>query len=159
MDKLKRLIGLQSAIAAVLIIPAVIAFIAFSGIATSSAVQDEIAAPPESKAMKQFMARKLAAAQRTLDGLARDDFELIGEMTTEMIDLSRHEAWERMASPRFVQDTVDFIAASEFLKRMAESKDSEGIALGFMRLTMTCTNCHSHVRTAMVARLDGDECR
>ena len=71
-----------------------------------------------------------------------------------MIELSRHEAWERMASARFVQDTADFVTAAEFLDRMAEAKDPEGTSLGFVRLTMTCTNCHSHVRTSSVARLD-----
>ena len=38
---------------------------------------------------------------------------------------------------------------------MAGAKDVEGTSLGFMRLTMTCTHCHNHVRTASVAKLDG----
>lgn len=54
-----------------------------------------------------------------------------------------------------MQDTTDFVAAAEFLRRMADAKDAEGTSLGFMRLTMTCTNCHNHVRTASVAGLDG----
>ena len=37
---------------------------------------------------------------------------------------------------------------------MADAKDVEGTSLGFMRLTMTCTHCHNHVRTASVAKLD-----
>jgi hypothetical protein len=35
-------------------------------------------------------------------------------------------AWEQMASHRFVQDTTDFVAAAEFLSRMADAKDVEG---------------------------------
>jgi hypothetical protein len=121
---------------------------------TTSAVQDEIAAPPSKTSMEKFMARKLAAAQKTLEGVASEDFEQIRKSTHEMIELSRHEAWERMASARFVQDTADFVTAAEFLDRMAEAKDPEGTSLGFVRLTMTCTNCHSHVRTSSVAQLD-----
>ncbi len=68
-----------------------------------------------------------------------------------MIELSRQAAWEQMASYRFVQDTTDVVAAAEFLSRMADAKDAEGTSLGFMRLTMTCTNCHRHVRTDSVA--------
>ena len=116
--------------------------------------QDEIAAPADDEAMQKFMARKLVAAQKTLEAVAKDDFEQIRKSTSEMIELSRHEAWERMASPRFVQDTVDFVSAAEFLSRMAEAKDAEGTSLGFMRLTMTCTNCHQHVRTSSVAGRD-----
>ncbi|MBL8811373.1 MAG: cytochrome c [Planctomycetaceae bacterium] len=118
--------------------------------------QDEIAAPADDEAMQKFMARKLAAAQKALEAVAKDDFDQVRKSTAEMIELSRHEAWERMASPRFVQDTVDFVSAAEFLSRMAEAKDAEGTSLGFMRLTMTCTNCHQHVRTSSVAHLDPD---
>lgn len=116
--------------------------------------QDEIAAPADEEAMQKFMARKLAAAQKALEAVAKDDFDQVRRSTAEMIELSRHEAWERMASPRFVQDTVDFVSAAEFLSRMAEAKDAEGSSLGFMRLTMTCTNCHQHVRTSSVADVE-----
>lgn len=146
--------GLQSGLVALMISFAVIALFGPSSAATLSAVQDEIAAPPEKNAMEKFMVRKLAAAQHALEGVAREDYKQVQKMTAEMIDLSRHEAWERMASARFVQDTADFVTAAEFLDRMAEAEDAEGIALGFMRLTLTCTNCHAHVRTSSVAHLD-----
>lgn len=151
MLKITPLSGLQFSLVSLMVCSAAIAVFGPAGVMASSSPQDEIAAPPDKDAMAKFMARKLAAAQRALDGVARDDFELIRETTTEMIELSRHGAWERMASVRFVQDTVDFVAAAEFLSRMAEAKDSEGTSLGFMRMTMTCTNCHSHIRSARVA--------
>ena len=59
-----------------------------------------------------------------------------------------------MASPRFVQDTADFLAAVEFMDRMAEARDSDGASLGFVRLTMSCANCHRHMRTPSVAELN-----
>jgi len=150
--------GLQSGLVALMISSAAIALFGppnaeplFSE--TAAAVQDEIAAPVGKNAMEKFMARKLAAAQQALEGVAREDYEQVQEMTAEMIDLSRHEAWERMASARFVQDTADFVTAAEFLSRMAEGKDAEGVSLGFMRLTLSCTNCHAHVRSSSVANL------
>jgi len=154
MLKFTPLSGLQFGLISLMICSAAIAVFGPAGVMASSAKQDEIAAPPDKDAMAKFMTRKLAAAQRALDGVAREDFDLIRETTTEMIELSRHGAWERMASVRFVQDTVDFVAAAEFLSRMAEAKDAEGTSLGFIRMTMTCTNCHSHVRTSRVALFD-----
>lgn len=138
----------------VLMILAAMVVTQFSDVRSVEAGQDEIAAPPDKSAMENFMARKLAAAQKALEGVAREDFEQIQAMTNEMIDLSRHEAWERMASARFVQDTADFVTAAEFLDRMAEAKDAEGTSLGFVRLTLTCANCHSHVRSSNVAKID-----
>ena len=149
-----RVSGVQSGLVLLLMISTVIAVLKLSEVQTSAAVQVEIAAPPDKKTMETFMTRKLAAAQRALEGVARDDHALIQKATAEMIELSRQAAWEQMASYRFVQDTTDFVAAAEFLSRMADAKDVEGTSLGFMRLTMTCTNCHNHVRTASVAKLD-----
>jgi hypothetical protein len=149
-----RVTGVQSGLVLLMMISAVIAALKLSGVQTSAAVQVDIAAPPDKKTMERFMTSKLAAAQRALEGVARDDHALIQKATAEMIELSRQAAWEQMASYRFVQDTTDFVAAAEFLSRMADAKDAEGTSLGFMRLTMTCTNCHNHVRTASVAKLD-----
>lgn len=151
MFHLSPMSGLQSGVVALMICSAVITLIEPFSNGTSAAVQDEIAAPPDERAMEKFMARKLAAAQRALEGVSRGDFELIRTASAEMSDLSRHEVWERMASARFVQDTADFVTATEFLDRMAEAEDTEGVSLGFMRLTMTCANCHAHVRSSNVA--------
>lgn len=150
-----RLTGFRSGLIVLMIAAAAILVPNPSAVTTSAAVQVEIAAPPDKKVMEGFMARKLAAAQRALEGVTREDHELIQKATAEMIELSRQAAWEQMASYRFVQDTTDFVAAAEFLSRMADAKDAEGTSLGFMRLTMTCTNCHRHVRTASIAKLDG----
>lgn len=118
--------------------------------------QDEIAAPPDKRSMERLMQQKLTAAKSLLEGISREDHGMVQESASRMIELSRLEAWERMASPRFVQDTADFVAAAEFLSRMAESRDGEGEELGFLRLTMTCTNCHRHVRAAAVASVERD---
>lgn len=151
MFRLSPIGGLQSGVVALMMCSAVITLIESFSNATSAAVKDEIAAPPDERAMEKFMARKLAAAQRALEGVSKGDFELIRKSSAEMSDLSRHEVWERMASARFVQDTADFVTATEFLDRMAEAEDTEGVSLGFMRLTMTCANCHAHVRSSSVA--------
>ncbi|MFO1001039.1 MAG: cytochrome c [Planctomycetaceae bacterium] len=151
MFRLSPIGGFQSGVVALMMCSAVITLFEPFGNGTSAAVQDEIAAPADERAMEKFMARKLAAAQRALEGVSKGDFELIRKSSAEMSDLSRHEVWERMASARFVQDTADFVTATDFLDRMAEAEDTEGVSLGFMRLTMTCANCHAHVRSSSVA--------
>jgi hypothetical protein len=151
MRRLSAVAGLQCSLVTLMVSSAAIAIWAPAPQMLLASQRDEIAAPPDNTTMEKFMARKLAAAQKTLEGVAKEDFELIRKMSVEMIALSRQEAWEAMASARFVQDTADFVTAVEFLDRMAEDKDPEGTSLGFMRLTMSCTNCHAHVRAARVA--------
>ncbi len=99
------------------------------------------------------MKQKLIAAQGALEAVSRDDFEQLHNVATQMIALSHKEICEQMSSPRFVQDTADFLAAVEFMDRMAEARDADGANLGFVRLTMSCANCHRHMRTATVAEL------
>ncbi len=100
------------------------------------------------------MKQKLAAAQGALEAVAREDFEQLHQVSLQMIELSHKEIWEQMASPRFVQDTVDFVAAVEFMDRMGTANDAEGVTLGFARLMMACAECHRHMRTPTVAGLN-----
>ena len=150
--------GFQAGIVAVMVTYAVIALMDPVSVKASSALsgsaQDEIAAPPSQAAMDELMRQKLDAAQGALEAVTREDYEQLHKMASEMIALSHKEVWERMASPRFVQDTADFAAAVEFMDRMATARDAEGIALGFARVTMTCAECHRHIRTPKIAALD-----
>ena len=119
-------------------------------------MQDQIAAPPSKVAMDELMKQKLAAAQGALEAVSRDDFEKLHDVSTQMIALSHKEIWAQMASPRFVQDTADFMAAVELMDRMAAARDADGANLGFIRLTMSCANCHRHMRSAPIANLNSE---
>lgn len=154
MNGLTGLAGLKCSVVTIMLVSAVVALWEPVPSGAQTVRRDELAAPPDKASMEKFMARKLMAAQRALEGVAKDDFELIQQSASDMIALSRQEAWVGMASARFVQDTADFVNAAEFLSRMAEGKDAEGTSLAFMRLTMTCTNCHHHIRSGSVAVLE-----
>lgn len=150
--------GLQAGIVAVMVAYAAIVWTEPVSVeaspGTSGAVQDEIAAPPSKEVMDELMLQKLAAAQGALEAITRDDYEKLHDVSVQMIALSHKEAWEQMASPRFVQDTADFAAAVEFMDRMATTRDAEGVSLGFVRVTMACAECHRHIRTSKVAGLE-----
>lgn len=162
MSRFPAIRGFQSAIVVMMLTYAVIAvFVTLTHSISVEAsptfaepLQDQIAAPPSKVAMDELMKQKLAAAQGALEAISQDDFEQLHEVATQMIALSHKEVWEQMASPRFVQDTADFLAAVEFMDRMAAARDADGASLAFVRLTMTCANCHRHMRTASVADLN-----
>ena len=121
--------------------------------ATSAAqnASDDIAAKPQRADVHALMEKKLKAAQLAVEGVMKNDFEMVQESSAMMVELSRQAAWKQLASPSYIQDTADFVAAAEFLSRMAEAKDAEGVTLGFMKLTLNCSVCHQHVRTPRVA--------
>jgi len=156
MPRLSALGGFQTGIVAIMITYAVIALIQPADLKASvgrQPVQDEIAAPPSKDAIEELMQHKLTAAQGALEAISREDFDELHEESLKMIALSKKGIWERMASVRYVQDTADFVSAVEFMDRMAVAQDAEGVTLGFVRMTMACSNCHRHIRTARVADL------
>lgn len=150
--------GFQAGIVAIMVTYAVITLVNPISVRASSTspepAPDEIAAPPSKASMDELMKQKLTAAQGALEAVSREDFEQLHQVSLQMIALSHREIWEQMASPRFVQDTADFVAAVEFMDRMATANDAEGATLGFARLTMACAECHRHMRTPTVAGLN-----
>jgi cytochrome c556 len=114
---------------------------------------DDIVARPQRQDIEQFMARKLKAAQLTLEGVMTNRFQQIQDNASEMVALSRDAAWKQMASPSYIQDTADFVSAAEYLNRVAAAEDAEGTIMAFNRVTACCANCHQHVRTPRVASL------
>lgn len=116
--------------------------------------QDENAAPPDHRTMERLMQQKMATAQQAFAAVARGSFEDTAQAAQQLFELSRQELWQQMASPRFVQDTADFVRSVELLERMANAKDADGTALAFTRVALNCTNCHEHMRGARVAGMD-----
>ncbi len=156
MPRFSALGGFQAGIVAIMVTYAVIALTQPADLKASvgpQPVQDEIAAPPSKDSIEELMRHKLTAAQAALEAISKEDFDELHEASLKMIALSKKEIWERMASVRYVQDTVDFVSAVEFMDRMAVAQDAEGVTLGFVRMTMACSNCHRHIRTARVADL------
>lgn len=113
---------------------------------------DEISAKPSREDVEAFMARKLKAAQLALEGVMTNKFQQVQDNADLLVDLSRHAAWKQLASPSYIQDTADFVAAAEYLNRTAAAEDAEGAILAFNRVTACCANCHQHVRTPRVAQ-------
>jgi hypothetical protein len=157
MPRFSPLGGFQAGLVAVMLTYAVIVLTQSISVeafgVNSQTGQDEIAAPPSKAAMDELMKQKLTAAQGALEAISREDFDQLHESSLKMIALSKREIWEQMASVRFVQDTADFVSAVEFMDRMAAAQDAEGVTLGFVRVTMACSNCHRHMRSARVADL------
>ena len=114
---------------------------------------DDIGARPLQSDIEEFMARKLKAAQLTLEAVMTSDFEVIRDQSASMVDLSRHAAWKQMASATYVQDTADFVTAAEFFNRMAAAGDAVGVSVAYSQLVQSCTTCHQHVRAPRVAML------
>jgi hypothetical protein len=101
-----------------------------------------------------LMQRKLAHAQKVLEGMALRDFDLIARHGEELIRLSKQAEWKVLQTPLYELHSNDFRRIAENVVQNAKAKNLDGAALAYVDLTLNCVKCHKHVREVRMARLD-----
>lgn len=115
--------------------------LAFSAVAASTAVAQE-----KKVDTRGFMRLKLKHAQSVLEGLATEDYELIGRSAQAMILLSHESNWMVIQSPAYNEHSGDFRRIAAQLQKHAKEKNLDAAALDYVLLTTSCVNCHKYVR-------------
>ena len=110
--------------------------------------------PPPKEGIEDFMKIKLEAINAAMEAAATDDYVSVEKAGMDLIQLSRQVSWKRRANAAYLQDTADFVQAAEFMIRMAQVKDSQGVAHSYGAVAACCLNCHRHVRTPKVVTSD-----
>ncbi|MEZ6059231.1 MAG: hypothetical protein R3C19_02605 [Planctomycetaceae bacterium] len=141
---------------------AAIAMLWWSGGGQTSAtvaaqVDPGIVQPPLKADVAKFMRQKLATMNLTMEGVSTDDFEMVRDGALKLIELSKQAAWKQHANAAYIQDTADLVEVAEFLVRMAAAQDQQGVAMGYAKLSLSCTTCHQHVRGPKLAVLQRDD--
>jgi hypothetical protein len=95
----------------------------------------------------QLMMRdKLVAANKVLEGLSLEDFAKIAESAERLRIISRAASWHVVDSDEYARYSKNFQLEASDLKRHAQEKNLDAATLDYMRLTMTCVECHKHLR-------------
>jgi len=98
-----------------------------------------------------FMRAKLASSQSVLEGLVTEKFDLVIRGGQRMILMSKAAEWNAGEGDVYKRDTARFVDAAEELIKHAKAKNIEGATLSYLQLTMSCVDCHKHVRATRVA--------
>ena len=102
--------------------------------------------------LQDVMRGKLKHAQALLRGLAVEDFKQIAADAEMLGRLSREPVWNAHKTPQYVKFSEDFRAIADSMAQHAKAEKLEACTLDYMQMTMTCVNCHSHVRHAGLAQ-------
>jgi hypothetical protein len=94
-----------------------------------------------------FMRTKLAASQKVLEGLVVEDFDMISKGVGELIVVGRAAEFMVSDDEAYVEHADDFRRILKKLAVAANEKRLEGATLAYMDMTMSCVECHKHVRT------------
>lgn len=106
-------------------------------------------AETESEQDKQgsfWMEQKLRLSKELLTGLANGDFDAIGKNAQIMRGLNRVEKFVRRGPEGYRDYLRQFNMANEALIDAAGTENLEGATLAFNQLTISCVNCHKHLR-------------
>ena len=107
------------------------------------------------RAAKEFMRDKLELSQRVLEGLATEDYDLIIAKGTRLSAMSQEADWRLFENPDYDQQSVTFRRHVNSLVKAAKEKNLDAATLAYVRVTMSCVDCHKLVRGKLVAALDG----
>jgi cytochrome c556 len=113
-----------------------------------------LAQSKRSRAAKEFMRDKLELSQRVLEGLATEDFDLIIAKGTRLSAMSKEADWRLFENPDYDQQSITFRRHVNSLVKAAKDKNLDAATLAYVRVTMSCVDCHKLVRGKLVASAD-----
>jgi hypothetical protein len=109
-------------------------------------------AKPEDK-LAGLMKKKLHQSQKVLEGIALNDFKLIEKSSEELMQISKATEWRVLKTVQYQLYSNQFRRVIQTLIKNAKDKNLDAAALTYVDLTLTCVNCHKHVREVRMTRL------
>jgi cytochrome c556 len=119
--------------------------LALTGVAVS------FAQTKRNRAAKEFMRDKLELTQRVLEGVTTEDYALIINRGTRLSAMTREADWRLFENPDYDQQSVAFRRQVDALVKAAKEKNLDAATLAYVRMTMSCVDCHKLVRGKLVA--------
>ena len=95
---------------------------------------------------KAMMHRKLESSQSLIKGLALEDYELLAKEAQMLQLFSLDAGWNVVQTKEYARISGEFRDAAKKIGRAARKKNLDAAGLGYFQLTMTCIDCHRHVR-------------
>ena len=113
----------------------------FTVMLMATQVVGQVAATNDHSAL---MERKLRSAQAVLAGIARSDFDEISRESKRLRLLSHEAAWNVLQTDEYVRLSRTFRSTTTQLERAAESENLDAVGLAYVKLTISCIDCHRH---------------
>jgi len=105
----------------------------------------------QNRATKEFMRDKLELSQRVLEGLATEDYDLIIAKATKLSAMTQQADWRIFENPDYDRFSTDFRRHVDAVRKAAADKNIDGATLAYVKMTMSCIECHKFVRGKKIA--------
>jgi len=103
---------------------------------------------PDPTTQQLLMRDKLTHAKDALDGLTVEDYGKVANSARMLRMISRAASWYVLDSEEYTRHSKNFQEQAADLERHARAKNLDAASLDYMRISMTCIQCHKYVREA-----------
>jgi len=117
----------------------------------ATGVSVALAQSQRNRLSKEFMRAKLELSQRLLEGLATEDYEFLVSKGTKLSAMSREAGWRVFENPEYDQQSATFRRNVDSLVKASKEKNLDAATLAYVRMTMSCVDCHKLVRGKLSA--------
>lgn len=109
--------------------------------------QDQEKPQPDLTSNQALMRDKLKHMSEILSGLTVENFEQVAENAATLAMISRATSWH-VAEPtaKYQRLSKNFQEQARDLERHALEKNIEAATLDLVRMNISCTECHQHMR-------------
>jgi hypothetical protein len=128
-----------------------IAALIVTSVAKSQGNQSDKPKPPTSNQL--LMRDKLTQMNRILEGITLDQYDQVEDAAEILRKISRAAGWHIVdQSPQYVRLSKNFQEQAVDLERHAKERNVEAATLDLVRMNVTCTHCHQHMREEAARR-------
>ena len=107
--------------------------------------------PAQTPETGRLMRDKLTHSQRILEAIMTSDFASLQRESAAMVRATELPAWSVLKSPEYLRQSAAFVRANQDLQEAAQARDLDAAALDYMALTLTCFQCHKHIKGKRIA--------
>ncbi len=102
----------------------------------------------QSDPLLTIMDEKLEYSQQLLEAIVLEDLQAAARIADELYLLSELSSWNVIRSPEYTRRSQKFRRVANRLAEVAKEKNLDGLALGYVELTLQCFACHRYMRVA-----------
>ena len=108
-------------------------------------------APAQTRATGQVMRDKLTHSQKALEAIMTSDYAALDRESAELVRATELPAWSVLKSPEYLRQSAAFVRATQDLRDAAKARDLDAAAMSYVSLTLSCFQCHKHIKGARIA--------
>ena len=108
---------------------------------------------------KEFMREKLEQSQKLLAALATEDYFTLEKVSQRLSEMTRDANWQAFQNPDYSAFSASFRGQANALTKAAKERNIDASTLAYVRVTMSCVDCHKWVRGRVVAKRPSKEIR